>query len=171
MIFQVRHADLTCIEQIQKVAMESWKSTYQNIFPLEFIESFIEKAYRRDVLERLIERCLQVRDRILLVAVDDHEEVIGFVQMNHIDVGCYELTRIYIHPSKQMRGIGKELLFQATTNFPDWEEVYAWVEQENKGGCKFYDHLGFVRIDQKEEIILQQPVKLYQYSRYKSSLR
>ncbi|WP_160718751.1 hypothetical protein [Bacillus sp. USDA818B3_A] len=55
MEFIIREMKLEDIYQVQQVAKESWKSTYQGIIPLGIQERFLKAAYNDDMMQNRLE--------------------------------------------------------------------------------------------------------------------
>lgn len=53
---QIRPARLNDIDGIREVAVETWNSTYETIYPEHFIATFLNHAYSKSSLEHSITR-------------------------------------------------------------------------------------------------------------------
>jgi len=71
--------------------------------------------------------------------------VIGFAQFMMKPDRRGELTRIYVLPEWQRRGVGSHLLKQGLDALSTHgaEEVFVHVEKDNTKGTRFYEQRGF----------------------------
>lgn len=115
-------------DQVYEVAKKSWENTYRDIFSFEFINNFVNRAYKPDNLRNTISR---IEDGWTgFWVAEDGNRVIGFAQVGYssseMEKGDPEnevyLYRIYIDPAYLGKGIGSRLL----------QLVENWVKRENK---------------------------------------
>ncbi len=69
----VRKAILSDAKGIARVHVDSWRSTYKNIIPNEFLDNL---SY--DQRTSLWERNISLSDNYVFVAVTDNGEIVGF---------------------------------------------------------------------------------------------
>lgn len=162
-MFAVRQADLSDIPQIRKVASETWLATYRELYPLEFIQHFLSRAYSKDSLSRSIERDHLEEVPLFLVAVQDNEEIIGYAHVQPVGDQCYELMRLYVHPNHQRSGAGSMLLHQYFTTLTMLRSMFAWVERDNAIGRAFYERKGFVEAEELLETLAGYQTMLVKY--------
>lgn len=118
--------------------------TYREIYPMEYIESFLKKAYSAEQLEQSIIRDQQLEARRFLVAVSiETEELAGYVHVMKENDECYELLRVYLLPSYQGLGIGT-LLLSEVSRLNQISHLKAWVEEQNHSTRRFYEARGFI---------------------------
>jgi len=127
---------------IAKVHVDSWKTTYRNIIPNEFLEklSYVQR-------EKLWEHNLSKEGDYVVVAENDDGEIIGFAdggkrERNQVDHSG-DLTSIYLLEEYQGKGIGKQLMKQLFLQFQKWgyNRVFVEVLEGNKT-CYFYEYYG-----------------------------
>lgn len=146
------------IPGIAQVHIESWKTTYQDLFPPDIFESktpAVRQAQWRGVLD--------MPQRHLWVAMEQTgEQVMGFACGGPFREEAYpcqsEISAIYLLQSAQGQGVGKGLLQHV---LPEVLAAYGpdlgiWVAKENPIGCGFYDALGGQRESDKEVIFSPQ---------------
>ncbi|GGH27119.1 GNAT family N-acetyltransferase [Paenibacillus segetis] len=139
----IRPIELSDIEAVQKVARRSWVDTYQDIYSIEYIESFLSKAYSSANLEHSVIHDQKNEGRRFLVAVlPSTQEVVGFIHVLKESEECYELLRVYILPEHKGKGIGTELI-KEVRNLNDISKLKAWVEELNHMTRKFYEARNF----------------------------
>jgi len=99
----------TDVQAVYEVAFEAWHSTYKDIYPAEFINTFVQTNYAPAVSLRLVPR-IQAGQQFFHVALAQ-SSVIGFCHIAETRRGM-ELLRIYLRPSYIGQGIGRALLQQ-----------------------------------------------------------
>ncbi|WP_059053743.1 GNAT family N-acetyltransferase [Paenibacillus senegalimassiliensis] len=146
----IRPARMSDIDGIREVAVETWNSTYETIYPEHFIAAYLTQAYAKSSLEQSIIQDEARMARKFLVALWDGE-VVGFGQLSEPKNGASELTRLYVLKEYQRKGIGKRLLNELLRLDASLMEIYAWCERENDIGTVFYQYNGFEYAEEKEE--------------------
>ncbi|MFF2878885.1 GNAT family N-acetyltransferase [Gottfriedia sp. NPDC057991] len=138
----IRKATMTDAKGIAKVHVDSWKTTYRNIIPNEFLEklSYVQR-------EKLWEHNLSKVVDYVVVAENDNGEIIGFAdcgkrERNQVDHSG-DLTSIYLLEEYQGKGIGKQLMKQLFLQFQKWgyNRVFVEVLEDNKTRY-FYEYYG-----------------------------
>ncbi|MDU0329123.1 MULTISPECIES: GNAT family N-acetyltransferase [Paenibacillus] len=159
----IRPATLNDIDGIREVAVETWNSTYEMIYPEHFIATYLTHAYAKSSLEQSITLDEAQAARKFLVA-EWEGEIVGFGQLSEADdEGVSELTRLYILKEHQRKGIGKKLLNELIRLNPLITEIYAWCERENDIGTLFYKSNGFVYTEEKEEVLFDYRTMMAKY--------
>jgi ribosomal protein S18 acetylase RimI-like enzyme len=145
----IRPIELLDIQTVQNVARLSWNDTYKEIYPTEYIESFLSRAYSVERLEQSIIRDQKNEGRRFLVAVlTSTQEVIGYIHVMKESERIYELLRIYLLPDYKGKGIGTELINEVK-KLNDILRLKAWVSESNHLTRKFYEARDFKIIDEK----------------------
>ena len=57
--YYVRELQREDAPYIHDLAMKSWKYTYKEIFTEEFMETYINRVYRTEVIERIVDQVNQ----------------------------------------------------------------------------------------------------------------
>ena len=157
LIQAMRHED---IKAIQHIAKTSWKDTYEGIIPLTIQDLFIERAYSDAMMMKRLEKT-----SVYVALCED--EVVGFANFTRVDEdGDVELTAIYIHPEYQRLGYGKQLLTTGIENIQKAEQLFVYVESENKKGCTFYEKNGFTYLEEFDELFEGHPLSTTKYVYY-----
>jgi ribosomal protein S18 acetylase RimI-like enzyme len=135
------------VEAIQRVAGLSWRATYAGIFPPEFIEDFLQRAYNQEALRQAISE-----EGSLFLTACDVRGVIGFAQTGFLRNGIAELFRLYVQPGSQRTGAGTRLLAEteAWLAEQDVPGYGAFVHSRNEIGKAFYAKAGFVRRPERD---------------------
>jgi ribosomal protein S18 acetylase RimI-like enzyme len=149
--YVVRPARPDDIAAIQRVAREAWAATYAGIVYPEVQDNFINNGYAAPRLAQSISR--EGRDFWFKVAeiTGDQPEIVGFaeVYLRPSLAPDAELTRIYLLPSWQKKGLGKALLESEIEELralrPGLRPPRLWlsVAAENKKAIRFYEQRGF----------------------------
>lgn len=149
----IRHATLTDAKGIAKVHVDSWKSTYRDIIPNDFLEK-LSYDQRTDLWNQNISK----EENYVFVAVNSDGEIIGFAdcgkrESNNVD-NSGDLTSIYLLEEYQEKGIGKQLLKQLFLKFEElsFNRVFVEVLEDNKTRY-FYEYYG-AKLIKTEEILI-----------------
>lgn len=138
----IRKATMSDAKGIAKVHVDSWKTTYRNIIPNEFLEKL---SYEQR--EKLWNHNLSKEGDYVVVAENDGGEIIGFAdcgkrERNQVDHSG-DLTSIYLLEEYQGKGVGKQLMKQLFLQFQKWgyNRVFVEVLEDNKTRY-FYEYYG-----------------------------
>ncbi|WP_392455565.1 GNAT family N-acetyltransferase [Chryseomicrobium aureum] len=116
----IRKATLKDAEQIAKVHVDSWRTTYETIIPQAFLDGL---SYSKRT--PLWEQNLSKPDNYVLVAENEESIIVGFADTSKRAENKYrnslDLTSIYLLAEYQGQGIGRALL----------EELFAYYETQN----------------------------------------
>ena len=138
----IRKAILSDAKGIAKVHVESWKSTYKNIIPDEFLEK-LSYDQRTDLWNHNI----STEGNYVFVAENNQREIIGFADCGkrdrNIDANSGDLTSIYLLEEYHGTGVGKQLLKQLFLQFKElgFNSVFVEVLEDNKTRY-FYEYYG-----------------------------
>ncbi|MDQ0159975.1 ribosomal protein S18 acetylase RimI-like enzyme [Alkalibacillus salilacus] len=138
----IREAEYQDAYAIGIVHVESWKTTYKNIIPDDFLDNMSYER-RNDKWKDNIAQ----NDQYVFVAENDDREIVGFGSCGKRDKNTVEnagdLTTIYLLEEYQGRGIGKELFKQLFLQFNELRYNRVFVEVlEGNDACRFYEHYG-----------------------------
>lgn len=135
---EFRHATLADIPGIRAVLANTWRDTYGAFVPLEAIERTIAAWHAPPVL------AAELANPATFTAVaQDASGIVGMVTA-HDRTDALEITRLYVLPGAQRRGIGGRLLEMALAAFPMRTLARLGVEKQNPKGRAFYEKAGFV---------------------------
>ena len=147
--FALRALQETDVQAVYEVAVEAWHSTYKDIYPAEFINTFVHEHYAPAVSLRLVPR-VQAGHQFFHVALVQ-SSVVGFCHIAETRHGM-ELLRIYVRPSYIAQGIGRALLRQgeAFIQSRGHSTYCCFVHKENDLGKSFYLRNGFTHMIEKD---------------------
>lgn len=149
--------DISAIQQIAKI---SWHDTYEGIIPIEIQDLFIERSYSNAMMMKRLEKTS------VYVAIHN-DRIVGFANFTRIDNdGDVELTAIYLLPSHQYLGYGKQLLTEGLQNIQDAHQLLVYVESENQKGRAFYERNSFKCIEEFDEFFEGHPLSTAKYVYY-----
>jgi ribosomal protein S18 acetylase RimI-like enzyme len=143
----IRPATINDAPAIARVHVASWRTTYRDVLPEEFLASLSEGGYS-DRWKRVIgEGATRV------YVADDEDDVVGFASggRERAGEGGYkgELYAIYVVDASQRRGFGRELVRAVVGGLRELglEDMIIWVLRDNRAARAFYERLGgvFVR--------------------------
>ncbi|HKL74532.1 MAG TPA: GNAT family N-acetyltransferase [Halanaerobiales bacterium] len=147
---EIRKAKSSDVKGVTKVHVESWKTTYKDIFPKEFLESIsYEKRHK------LWETILNNSGEEIVYVIEVNNNIIGFLSAgpareknSNYDIEIYAL---YLLEEYQNKGYGQKLInnFFNFLKENDYNSVYVWVLKENSA-TEFYKKMGATEIKEKE---------------------
>ncbi|WP_331490851.1 GNAT family N-acetyltransferase [Aquibacillus rhizosphaerae] len=131
---------------VAKVQVDSWKTTYKNIVPDEYLNKMTYES-REQKWKDIIS------DQTIFIAETDDGEIIGFSNGGKERTGKYpnyngELYAIYILEAHQRKGLGKLLLEPIIEDLKQNNifSMIVLVLEENNSRL-FYESLGAEKID------------------------
>lgn len=136
----IRRAQRDDIPAVQAVARVAWEHTYKDIMRPATRSCFLDEFYSHSALSR----ALELSPGGLWVA-QQAGEIVGFIQVvPMLDGSGLELTRLYVLPTHQRKGIGQKLLDRVKSDYPD-TSWWALVERDDTQAVVFYEKQGFER--------------------------
>ncbi len=165
MVFFVRTASERDVEAVQTLLRETWVATYVPFYGEAKVGELIAAWHTPDSIRARILR----KDGEFLVA-DDGRQLggMGFAAMSEKMTKTAMLHQLYVHPSFQNMGIGRDIFAELETCFPDAEIMRLEVEPKNVRAISFYARLGFVEVDRTrncgggdsgiEAIVMEKPL-------------
>jgi GNAT superfamily N-acetyltransferase len=147
----IRKATVSDARAIAKIAVDTWRSTYQGIVPQEFLDllSYENRARRwKQMLEN-------ESDAFTYVAEDESEGIVGFANgcPERTDHPNYEgeLAAIYVLDTYQKQGIGQSLVKAIAQTLVEMGHttMMVWVLKDNPARG-FYDAISGQIVEQKQ---------------------
>ena len=138
----IRRATIEDIKGIAKVHVDTWRTTYHNIIPPSFLNSF---SYEDRETAWAVN--LNKVDNVVFVVENDEGEIIGFADTSrrekNEDVESIDLTSLYLLEEYQGNGIGKKIIKTLFEYYltKGYKRVYVDVLAENKTR-HFYEYYG-----------------------------
>jgi ribosomal protein S18 acetylase RimI-like enzyme len=138
----IRKAKLDDATGIAKVSVDSWRTTYKDIIPDDFLNN-LSYEQRTESWKANIVR----EDNYVIVAENSDGQIVGFAdawkrETNEAENAC-DLTSIYLLKEYQGKGIGKKLLKELFAHFKQagYSKIFVEVLEENKTRY-FYEYYG-----------------------------
>jgi GNAT superfamily N-acetyltransferase len=142
----IRPATVDDAQEIARVHVASWRSTYQELLPGEFLDSLSEAGYT----ERWTRFIDGGSSRIYVIEHDG--ELVGFASGGRERAGeagySGELYAIYVLDAFQRHGYGRELVRTVVAALRDMglDDMIIWVLRDNQPARRFYERLGGVYV-------------------------
>ena len=145
----IRRAKMADAAAIAKVHVDSWRTTYKDIVPHDFLKNMTYEKRKRLWESVLLEGCV-------FVAENGEGQIIGFVTGGRERSGEYEdfqgeLSTLYIVDAYQRRGLGKRLVKTLIEEIEalGFSSMVVSVLEKNESK-RFYEALGGQVIDKVE---------------------
>ncbi|WP_404469551.1 GNAT family N-acetyltransferase [Sutcliffiella horikoshii] len=146
---KIRKANLSDTKGIARVHVESWKTTYANIVPGEYLNKLTYDSREQIWIN-------SIPNGGVYVAENNQGEIVGFSSGGKERSGNYdgfdgELYAIYILKEYQGQGIGRALIQPIIEEFLGMglNTMLVLVLKDN-ASCLFYEALGGKKIDELE---------------------
>jgi ribosomal protein S18 acetylase RimI-like enzyme len=161
MSYTIRLASPADISGVIEVARLTWDVTYAQSVATHNRLQFLDRAYTTQALRDAISH-----ERGWVFVALQREIVVGFAQYARRFDAQGELTRIYVHPDHQRRGIGRRFLatglaVMATAGI---NLCYASAEANNTAARAFYERFGFRPHREYGRFLGDQIIRLVEYS-------
>jgi ribosomal protein S18 acetylase RimI-like enzyme len=134
----IRAAEPGDIPAVRALLVETWHHTYDALIGVEMVTEITNSWHSLDNLALQ----LALPDTSFLVA-DDDGAIVGHAFADAQRPPVLVISRLYVLPARQRRGIGKRLLDAAVAHYPACEIARLEVEAENAKGLSFYRREGF----------------------------
>ncbi len=148
---EIRPARMEDSRGIAHVNVVTWQVAYQNIIADSYLANLSETQIA-DTRQRWFR--IKKRTDFAYVALNESQEIIGFVIGGKIRTKFPEMKgeigAIYILPSYQGKGLGRNLM-QVASSFLEQNRMIPfllWVLEKNPTRA-FYEHLGGIYLQQK----------------------
>jgi ribosomal protein S18 acetylase RimI-like enzyme len=138
----IRTASSDDVSAISALLAETWRAIYTVWFGAEKVEAIIADWHS----PQAIGRKLALPDSEFIVA--DSGRQIGGIAFASLDRATRTVTlhQLYVRPSLQRSGIGRDLFAEIETCFDDATAMRLEVEPRNAGAIAFYEAHGFHRV-------------------------
>ena len=142
----IRIAQLADSAAIAHVHVESWRTTYKDIVPVEYHPSYEDRLSMR---QRSLSTSSQ--ERVTLVAINEQGQLVGFVsggKTRHSDLPYdAELYAIYLLEEAQGHGLGRRLVQAFVEQLLElgYQSMIIWAFAQNPAR-RFYEALGGIYI-------------------------
>jgi N-acetylglutamate synthase-like GNAT family acetyltransferase len=148
MVFFVRTAGEADVEKIRGLLAETFHDSYNAFYGADKVAKMVGAWHSPAAIRSRILK----REGEFLVA-DDGRSLggIGYAAMYPKMAKTAMLHQLYVKPSCQNGGVGRDIFAELETCFPDAEIMRVEVALPNVRAMAFYQRLGFVEVDRMEE--------------------
>jgi ribosomal protein S18 acetylase RimI-like enzyme len=146
-MYFVRTAGEQDLAKVRALLVESWHATYDPFYGSAKVDELIGLLLSPDKLKARLEK----KDSEFVVA-DNGKDIggMGYATMSKDMAKTVLLHMLYVKPSLQRQGIGRDLFAELETCFPDAEIMRLDVEPENADAIAFYKVHGFTEVGRNE---------------------
>ncbi len=166
MVFFVRTAAEGDVEKIRDLLKETFHATYDPFYGPEKVTQLVNSWHSPAAIRARIVR----KDGEFLVADNGTELAgLGYAAMYPKMEKTVMLHQLYVRPSCQGEGVGRDIFAELETCFPYAEVMRTEVALENERAISFYQRLGFSEVDRMEEwggpnsglpaVVLEKPLR------------
>jgi ribosomal protein S18 acetylase RimI-like enzyme len=135
---KIRPASRSDLQKIAAIHIASWRDTYADVLPPEFLERRIEPSLEKHWREIVIQK----RD---IVLVAEKASIVGFIA-----VWCRPvpfIDNLHVTASLRSQKVGTALMLAAADELiqQGHRAAYLWVFESNRDAIRFYERLGGVQ--------------------------
>jgi ribosomal protein S18 acetylase RimI-like enzyme len=161
----VRFATYADLPQIAHIARVTWDATYNETIAPENRRQFLERAYKLENLEGVID----APEHWLYVAELKHD-LVGFghfLKRYHPNKARAELVRLYVLPDHQNLRIGQAVLRRGFADLAEAgiEQCFVSVQESNVLARRFYERYDFTFHRKHGQFLGTQIITLVEYVR------
>ena len=138
-MFVIERARAADVDSIQQVLSETWIDTYGAHLSRSTIEQVTTNWHDPTLLRSQIEK----HGNYFAVA-REYAKIVGLITVTGVTSGELYLSRLYVHPEHQRRGVGSALLNAAIAAYPGATMIRLHVEQQNAKGLSYWRKQQFV---------------------------
>ena len=142
-MFFVRTASERDLAKVSALLGETWHATYDALYGAAKVDELTGKWHSVPALKARL-----ARKNAEFVVADNGRDIggMGYAAMSETLKKGVVLHQLYVHPSFQRQGIGREMFAELETCFPDAEFMQLEVEPRNEAALSFYEAHGFRKI-------------------------
>ncbi|MBB3913274.1 GNAT family N-acetyltransferase [Rhizobium fabae] len=146
-MYFVRTAGARDLEKVRALLAESFHATYDGLHGKARVDDLIAHLFTPAALKARLVR----KDAEFLVA-DDGRSIggMGYAAMSQALTKTVMLHLLYVNPTLQRQGIGRDIFAELETCFPDAEIMRLEVEPRNAAAIAFYRAHGFTEVGHNE---------------------
>jgi ribosomal protein S18 acetylase RimI-like enzyme len=148
---KIRRARQSDLQNIAAIHIESWKSSYPDVLPAEFLADKIDREFTQHWEDIVI-----LHEDIVLVA--EENSIVGFVA-----AWCRPtpfIDNLHVRPSQRSKKIGSTLMKAVAEELISrgHKTAYLWVFESNAKAIRFYERLGGVQKEQSRKTVFENDV-------------
>jgi ribosomal protein S18 acetylase RimI-like enzyme len=142
----IRPACSDDVGALRALLVETWHATYDPILGAAKVTEITDRWHSIANLARQIETAVLAPTVHGLLIGESDGQLVGTVKLDRQDRHTLELSRLYVHPTAQGCGLGRDLLAAALARLGPAQRITLEVEPENIKAITFYARLGFRQI-------------------------
>lgn len=148
MVYFVRTAGERDVDQVHKLLVETFHDAYDGFYGPEGVDKLLQSWNSPSAIKERIGR----KGGEYVVA-DSGRDIggMGFAAPYAKMDKTVMLHQLYVKPSAQGDGVGRDIFAELETCFPGAEIMRVEVALQNERAISFYSRLGFVEVDRMEE--------------------
>lgn len=141
--FFVRTAGAADLAGVSALLRATWHATYDDLYGVDRVREISASWHGVDELKKHLKR-----PRSEFLVADDGRRLGGmaFAAAGPADPHVVFLHQLYVLPELQGQGIGRDLLSEIVTSFPQADRMQLEVEKQNARAIDFYLQAGFREI-------------------------
>ena len=147
---KIRYAKENDAEIITLINVSSWKKTYKNIFPDEFLDNLCKTKEKLDETINKIKKNILEKNNYIVAEYDG--KVVGFakfgVSKKEKFSDCGEIYALYVDNDLVKKGIGTSIIkYVNNLLFEQYDSIVVSCIKENSSN-EFYKKIGFIKKDE-----------------------
>ena len=142
----VRSASARDLPAVSALLTRTWHDTYDKLYGSAKVGEITSSWHSVEALTRQLE----APQSEFLVA-DDGTEIVGMAFARMTDAETAHLFQLYVDPVAQGQGLGRNLLSELVTCFPNAKRMELEVAGANERAIGFYGHHGFTERERGTE--------------------
>ena len=140
MMVEIRKACAADLAAVRELLIETWHATYDTIHGAEEVTEITNRWHAIEILAAQLDR----RDAAFMVAERGGEIVATSLALRK-EAGAVLLSRLYVRPNEQGRGVGHSLLEATLAEFSEASVIHLEVDPQNERAIRFYEARRFIR--------------------------
>ncbi|WP_283739147.1 GNAT family N-acetyltransferase [Chelatococcus albus] len=137
----IRNVEPADVAAVRALLVETWHATYDAVFGAEKVTAITDDWHS---FARLTREISEPRAVVLLAELGGR--IVATLAARSTEDEGLSLSRLYVLPEAQGRGIGRLLLDATLARFPGAKVVRLEVEPQNAPAIRFYEACGFTRL-------------------------
>ena len=157
----VRSASKRDLPAVSALLTRTWHDTYDKLYGSAKVGEITSSWHSVEALTRQLEA-----PRSEFLVADDGAEIVGMAFSRMTDRETAHLFQLYVDPVAQGTGLGRDLLAELVTCFPDAKRMELEVAAGNERAIGFYGHHGFTERERSiengiETVVLERSLEPY----------
>ena len=157
----VRSAAPRDLPAVSALLTRTWHDTYDKLYGSAKVGEITSSWHSVEALQRQLDA-----PRSEFLVADDGAEIVGMAFARMTDRETAHLFQLYVDPIAQGTGLGRDVLAELVTCFPEAKRMELEVASGNARAIGFYGHHGFAERERGTEngietVVLERPLEPY----------